>query len=89
MAAAVQVGAEVRPILVDAHGLDRVPFGRGEPPAALHLVGHLSMAKAEDLEAAGVRGEYPRPAHEAVQAARGLDQVRAGLDRQVVGVAYQ
>ena len=45
------------------------------------------VAEREDLEAAGVGQDRPVPGHEAVQAAELGDQVRAGPEVQVVGVA--
>jgi hypothetical protein len=43
--------------------------------------------KAENLVAAAVGEDRPRPAHERVQAAHGADQLGAGAQGEVIGVA--
>ena len=45
------------------------------------------MAHREDLEAAGVGDDGPLPAHEGTEAAEALDQLGAGVEQQVEGVA--
>ena len=45
------------------------------------------MAHREHLEAAGVRDDRPPPAHELVEAAEARDQLVAGLEEEVEGVA--
>ena len=82
------VGAEVA---LDFHRLLRAEEElraievRAELDAVLPDLANLR--EAEDLEAAAV-GEYrERPVHEAVQAARRADDVHAGADAEMVGVA--
>jgi hypothetical protein len=55
--------------------------------AALDLVGHRPVAHREDLEAARVGDDRPRPRHELVQPPEPADQLVAGLDEEVKGVA--
>ena len=51
------------------------------------LVDHAPARQAEDLVAAAVGEDRPRPADEAVQAAAPRDQLVAGPQQQVIGVA--
>jgi len=52
------------------------------------LFGDLAeLAKAPDLEAAGVGEDGTGPLHEAVEAAEGLDELVAGAQEEVVGIA--
>ena len=67
-----------RGAVVDVAERDAVVVDRGE-----------RVAQREDLEAAGVGQDRPVPAHEAVQAAELGDQLVAGPEVQVVGVAEQ
>ena len=64
----------------DALAIDR----RAERHAFLADLAH--GAEAEDLETAGIGEDRPVPAHEAVQAAVGFDDFRAGAQHQVEAV---
>ena len=51
------------------------------------FVGHLAKrVQAEDLKAAGVRQDRPRPIHELVQAAQPLDPFMAGPQKKMIGI---
>ena len=80
---AVEVGAEAHALLLDRHDRAVALAGR----AALDLVGDAAVAHREDLEAAGVGDDRPVPAHELVQAAEAGDELVAGVEEQVEGVA--
>ena len=77
--------------LLDGHG----PLGRdGHQPAVDVraedglLLGHFdAMGEAEQLEAAAVGQDRAVPAHEAVQPAQGGDDLFAGPQREMIGVA--
>lgn len=75
--------------------LDGNAFFRGEAVAGAVNVGlegdavsvnFAAAAEAEDLEATAVGQNWPRPGHEAVQAAHLLDDVVARPEVEVVGV---
>ncbi len=53
------------------------------------VVDRAQRGEAEDLEAAAVGEQRPRPADEPVQAAEAGDRLDAGPHRQVVEVAQQ
>ena len=54
---------------------------------ALDLVGHVSVGKGEDLEAARVGDDRPFPVHEPVQPAEPLDSLLPRLEEEVKRVA--
>ena len=78
----VGVGAEA-----DALLLDRDHHRLAAVAAALDLLRHRAVAHREHLVAAGVGDDRPSPAHELVEPAHLRDQLVAGLDEQVEGVA--
>jgi hypothetical protein len=56
-------------------------------PAPLDLVRDPAVGEREDLEAAGVGDQRPLPVHEAVESAAAGDQLLAGRQVEVEGVA--
>ena len=82
---AVEVRAEPHAVLLDRQHAALALAAEGDPP--LDLVSHGSVAHAEDLEAARVGDDRRVPAHEPMQPAEVLDQLLAGLEHQVEGVA--
>ena len=76
-------------VRAEAHALlgDRQDAALAVTAAALDLLGHRAVAHREHLEAAGVRDDRPPPAHELVEAAEARDQLVAGLEEEVEGVA--
>ena len=51
------------------------------------IVGDFAkIVEAEDLEAAGIGEDGPRPGHEAVETAEALDAFVTGTKKQMVGV---
>ena len=80
--AAVEVGAEPHPLLLDRED----PRG-ALVAAALDLLGYGPVTHREDLVAARIGDDRALPAHELVQPAQLGDQVGAGLDEQVERVA--
>ena len=70
-------------------------LGRQQMPGAVEvrlelgafLGDHAPLGEAEDLEAAAVGQDRPVPADEAVQAAAPRDQLVAGAEKEVIGVA--
>ena len=59
------------------------------PEARAALVDRAPLGQAEDLIAAAVGQDRPGPADEAVQPAAPRDQIVAGPQIQVIGVAQQ
>ena len=55
--------------------------------AGLDLIRNRAMTHREDLKATRVGDDWPLPAHEGADAAKPLDQLRAGVEQQVEGVA--
>src|SRR5262249_42195018 len=66
--------------------LDLGPPSAG-PAAALDLIGAPAVGQGKDLEAARVGDDGPLPAHEAMKPAAAGDQLLAGGEMQVKGVA--
>ena len=81
--AAVDVRAKAHALLVDRE--DRALPAAAAP--TLDLVGDRPVPEREDLEAPRVGDDRPLPAHEPVQPAEALDQLTAGSQVQVEGVA--
>ena len=81
----VEVRAEADALLLDRQ--DRAIAALATATATLDLVGDAAMAHREDLKAAGVGDDRPLPAHELVQAPELLNQVGAGGQEKVEGVA--
>ncbi len=85
------VGAE--PLLDPRRELRREALGRavvdGAEGDAVVVVGEQRVAEREDLEPARVGQDRPVPRHERVQAAELGDDVLAGAEVEVVGVAEQ
>ena len=92
--AAVEVGAKAHPLLLDRQdrpvrlgAAARPPARRRSRAAALDLVGDAAVAHREDLKAARVGDDRARPAHELVEPAELGDELGAGREQQVEGVA--
>eukprot|EP00968_Pinguiococcus_pyrenoidosus_P014140 scaffold1282_cov251-Pinguiococcus_pyrenoidosus.AAC.53 len=86
----VQLHDDVRPdVVLVADGVLRPQLHLragvvGAPERHALLVHAHEVAEADHLEAAAVREQVPLPMHEAVEAAEVAQQLRAGLQRQVL-----